>query len=81
MPAFIKIVFYDLNKSSVREALFIKKNKDRWMKNDFIAKAKKLNELAGSIGVTMAQLSIGWCLTNPNVTTAISSQMDDPRFK
>jgi voltage-dependent potassium channel beta subunit len=45
--------------------------KDRWMKNDFIAKAKKLNELAGSIGVTMAQLSIGWCLTNPNVTTAI----------
>ena len=45
--------------------------KDRWMKNDFIAKAKKLNELAGSIGVTMAQLSIGWCLTNPNVTTVI----------
>jgi voltage-dependent potassium channel beta subunit len=45
--------------------------KDRWMKDDFIAKAKKLNELAGSIGVTMAQLSIGWCLTNPNVTTAI----------
>src|SRR5688572_3672921 len=45
--------------------------KDRWMKDDFIAKAKKLNELAASIGVTMAQLSIGWCLTNPNVTTAI----------
>lgn len=45
--------------------------KDRWMKDDFIAKAKKLNELAASLSISMAQLSIGWCLTNPHVTTAI----------
>jgi voltage-dependent potassium channel beta subunit len=45
--------------------------KDRWMKDSFIEKAKGLDALAKSLGVTMAQLSIAWCIKNPNVTTAI----------
>jgi voltage-dependent potassium channel beta subunit len=45
--------------------------KDRWMKDSFIEKAKKLDELAKSLGITMAQLSIAWCIKNPHVTTAI----------
>ncbi len=45
--------------------------KDRWMQDRFLDKAKKLNELAQSLGITMAQLSIAWCIKNPNVTTAI----------
>lgn len=45
--------------------------KDRWMKDSFIGKAKGLDELAKSLGITMAQLSIAWCIKNPNVTTAI----------
>ncbi|HEX7905301.1 MAG TPA: aldo/keto reductase [Chitinophagaceae bacterium] len=45
--------------------------KDRWMQESFLNKAKQLNELAQSLGITMAQLSIGWCIKNPNVTTAI----------
>lgn len=45
--------------------------KDRWMQETFIEKAKKLNELATGLGITMAQLSIAWCISNPDVTTAI----------
>lgn len=45
--------------------------KDRWMQDRFVEKAKQLQSLAQELGVTMAQLSIGWCIKNPNVTTAI----------
>ena len=45
--------------------------KDRWMKEDFLGRVKKLNELAKSLGITLAQLSIAWCIKNPDVTTAI----------
>lgn len=45
--------------------------KDRWVQDQFLARAKKLDELAKRLGMTMAQLSIGWCISNPNVTTAI----------
>jgi voltage-dependent potassium channel beta subunit len=45
--------------------------KDRWMKENFLDKAKRLGELAASLGITMAQMSIAWCIKNPNVTTAI----------
>ncbi len=45
--------------------------KDRWMKEEFLNKAKQLDALAKELGITMAQLSIGWCINNPNVTTAI----------
>jgi aryl-alcohol dehydrogenase-like predicted oxidoreductase len=45
--------------------------KDRWMQEKFLAKAKGLNNLAQQLGISMAQLSIAWCIKNPNVTTAI----------
>ena len=45
--------------------------KDRWMQESFLDKAKQLNSLAQNIGISMAQLSIAWCIKNPDVTTAI----------
>ena len=45
--------------------------KDRWMKENFLGKIKQLSNLANELGVSTAQLSIAWCIKNPNVTTAI----------
>ncbi len=45
--------------------------KDRWLKEDFLQKIKNLGALANELGVSMAELSIAWCLKNPHVTTAI----------
>jgi aryl-alcohol dehydrogenase-like predicted oxidoreductase len=45
--------------------------KDRWIAEEKISKVKKLGELSNRLGVTLAALSIGWCIKNPNVTTAI----------
>lgn len=45
--------------------------KDRWMKDDLLKKVKGLSALANELDISMAQLSIAWCISNPNVTTAI----------
>ncbi|HET9429763.1 MAG TPA: aldo/keto reductase [Chitinophagaceae bacterium] len=45
--------------------------KNQWMQERFLEKAKGLKELAQAMDITMAQLSIAWCIKNPNVTTAI----------
>ncbi len=45
--------------------------RDRWMKDDLLQKVKKLSVLAKETGVTMPQLAIGWCIKNPDITTAI----------
>jgi voltage-dependent potassium channel beta subunit len=45
--------------------------KDRWMKEDYLKIVRQLNELAKELGVSLPQLSIAWCIKNPNVTTAI----------
>src|SRR5688572_6862276 len=45
--------------------------KDRWMKDSFLDKIRQLETLSRSLGITMAQLSIAWCIKNPNVSTAI----------
>jgi aryl-alcohol dehydrogenase-like predicted oxidoreductase len=45
--------------------------KDRWVMEDKLKKVKKLGELAAKLKVTTAQLSIAWCIKNPNVSTAI----------
>ena len=47
-----------------------------WLSNKFMVdekvnKVKKLGELAAQLNVSMAALSIAWCIKNPNVTTAI----------
>ena len=45
--------------------------KDRWMKENFLEKVKALDGLAKELDITLAQLSIAWCIKNENVTTAI----------
>lgn len=45
--------------------------KDRWMKENFLERVNQLSSLANELGITMAQLSIAWCIKNPHVTTAI----------
>jgi len=45
--------------------------KERWMMDDKLKKVKKLAELADKTGISMAALSIAWCIRNPNVSTAI----------
>jgi len=37
-----------------------------------IEKVKKLEPIADELGCTMAQLSLAWCLKNPNVSTVIT---------
>ncbi len=45
--------------------------KEKMLTEDNIKKTKKLTELANKMGVSIASLSIAWCIKNPNVTTAI----------
>lgn len=45
--------------------------KDRWMKDDLLNKVRQLGNLANELGISQAELSIAWCIKNPNVTTAI----------
>lgn len=45
--------------------------KDRWLKDDLLSKVKKLGELAKELSISQAELSIAWCIKNPDVTTAI----------
>jgi voltage-dependent potassium channel beta subunit len=47
-----------------------------------VAKARELATLAAELGISMSQLAIAWCLTNPNVSTVILgasklSQLDE----
>lgn len=41
------------------------------VKDDRIPKVKKLAELAQSLGCSLPQLAIAWCIRNPNVSTCI----------
>jgi len=45
--------------------------KEQWMKKEIVDKVKKLQKLADTLKVSLAQLNIGWCISNPHVTTAI----------
>lgn len=45
--------------------------RDKWVLNEKVEKVKKLSVLAKALGVSVASLSIAWCVKNPNVTTAI----------
>jgi voltage-dependent potassium channel beta subunit len=45
--------------------------KDQWMVDDKLAKVRKLEEVAKELNTSLATLSIAWCASNPNVTTAI----------
>jgi voltage-dependent potassium channel beta subunit len=45
--------------------------KDARLKEEDVAKAEKLSNIAEDLGMTMAQLAIGWCLKNEDVSTVI----------
>ena len=45
--------------------------KDKVMADDRIKRIQNLDEIAKEFGVSLAELSIGWCIKNPHVTTAI----------
>jgi voltage-dependent potassium channel beta subunit len=45
--------------------------KDKWLLDDRLKKIKKLGEYASKLGISVASLSIAWCIKNPNVSTAI----------
>ncbi|HYC39839.1 MAG TPA: aldo/keto reductase [Chitinophagaceae bacterium] len=45
--------------------------RDRWMKDSLLDKVKQLGTLAAELEMTLPQLSIAWCIRNPDVTTAI----------
>ena len=44
---------------------------ERWLTKDKLDKVKKLAAVADDLSITMAQLSIAWCLKNPHVSTVI----------
>ncbi len=45
--------------------------KEKVLQEDRIKKVKKLAELATKMNISLAALSIAWCIKNPNVSTAI----------
>ncbi|WKK57463.1 aldo/keto reductase [Sphingobacterium sp. BN32] len=45
--------------------------KERAVVEDKLNRVKALGEFANELGVSLPTLSIAWCLSNPNVTTAI----------
>jgi voltage-dependent potassium channel beta subunit len=45
--------------------------KDKVIADDKIQKVKSLTDLSKQLGVSMASLSIAWCIKNPHVTSAI----------
>jgi len=45
--------------------------RDRLMQEQLVAKAVAITDLAAGLSITPSQLSIAWCIKNPNVTTAI----------
>ncbi|MGO1489002.1 MAG: aldo/keto reductase family protein [Arachnia sp.] len=44
---------------------------ERWMRDDVLTAVQKLQPVADSLDITMAQLAIAWVLQNKNVATAI----------
>lgn len=45
--------------------------KNRTLAEDRLKKAEKLQKMANELGIPLVQLSIAWCLKNPNVSTVI----------
>lgn len=54
--------------------------KDRMMVEDKLARVRKLEEVAKDLGTSLATLSIAWCISNPNVTTAILGATKDKQL-
>lgn len=44
---------------------------ERWMRDDVLEAVARLEPIAADLGLTQAQLSLAWVLSNPNVASAI----------
>jgi len=55
--------------------------KDRTLAADRMEKATALQELADGLNVSLAKLSIAWCLKNPNVSTVILGASKVPQLQ
>ncbi|SOD11676.1 potassium channel beta subunit family protein [Pedobacter xixiisoli] len=55
--------------------------KDRTLAEDRMQKAAALQELANSLDVSLAKLSIAWCLKNPHVSTVILGASKVPQLQ
>ena len=44
---------------------------ERWLNKGKLDKVKKLSLLANDLSISLPQLSVAWCIQNPNVSTAI----------
>lgn len=45
--------------------------RDRWLKEGYLDKVKRLSVLSAELNISLPALSIAWCIKNPHVTTAI----------
>jgi len=54
--------------------------KDRMMVEDKLARVRKLETVAKELDTSLATLSIAWCISNPNVTTAILGATKDKQL-
>ena len=45
-----------------------------------LAITRELTKLSGDLGISLAQLSIAWCLKNPNVSTVILGASKEPQL-
>ena len=45
--------------------------KDELLKEEFLNKLHAIKNISDTLNISMAQLSIAWCLTNKNVSTVI----------
>ncbi len=45
--------------------------KKRWLQEDRLKKVQQLSAIATRLDTSLASLAIAWCISNPNVTTAI----------
>lgn len=55
--------------------------KDRTLAADRMEKANALQQLANGLDVSLAKLSIAWCLKNPNVSTVILGASKVPQLQ
>jgi len=55
--------------------------KDRTLAADRMEKANALQQLANELNVSLAKLSIAWCLKNPNVSTVILGASKVPQLQ
>ncbi|GAB1462089.1 potassium channel beta subunit family protein [Pedobacter sp.] len=55
--------------------------KDRTLAADRMEKANALQQLANQLDVSLAKLSIAWCLKNPNVSTVILGASKVPQLQ